>query len=546
MKLRNWIALLLALVLCMSSVSFAFADEEKTHLDIVGEEREALFAATDALDTTGKTYDEHIVIDFAVGYIKSGVDYNTCDLLAQWFCEHFNIEWNIEALPSDGTDDKVRTMINSDSMTDVLRWDNYYIDEIIEYIDQGYFYQFPEDWEERWPKLAALQQATPMSEILHERTDGNNYALFRPTYFFNNPSDKGVTPTGVILRKDWAEAVGFELKDVYTPSELLEYARLIKEQDPGNVGERLIPLSLYTSNARDTFITTLWPKHSSLYNDNGEYKWGFADERTLEGLKLWQTAYREGLIGSEFFTLSSTDSKNAYNISGISGGYYGTINQGWLGDAWDGLKDQGLDPEECLWAAGIVGDDGYYHDNESANYWGAVYFSADIDEATFERYMDIAEFCVDRDVMRLVNIGFEGVDWEWADEESDQITKINGLEFISMWPLYQLMSICGDDFVMDAYNVSENAFLVERFASKVIAAKEACLTEDSIIPIDGATYGFSSDTQNLLSEINYKTIFANLVVSEGDLETEWKAVIDEYAYIVDPALAELNELFGTK
>ena len=226
-KMKSFLLVLMALVLCFSS---ALAVEDKTHLEIEGAEREALFAAVDALDVSGKTYDEKVEISIALPNIKSGADYNTADLLTLWFRQHFNFDWDIEALPSEGIDDKVRTMINSDSMPDVLRWDNFYFTEIVDYIDQGYFYQFPEDWRERWPKAAALQDATPIPEILRERTDSNTYALFRPTFFFNNPTTKGTDHFGVFLRKDWAEAVGFELKDVYKPSELLEYARLIKER----------------------------------------------------------------------------------------------------------------------------------------------------------------------------------------------------------------------------------------------------------------------------------------------------------------------------
>ena len=64
------------------------------------------------------------------------------------------------------------------------------------------------------------------------------------------------------------------------------------------------------------------------------------------------------------------------------------------------------------------------------------------------------------------------------------------------------------------------------------------------MPIDRDTYGFSSEIQNMMTEINYKSILANLIVAEGDLEENWKAVIEEYAYIVEPAVNELNELFG--
>ena len=187
-KMKSFLLILMALIMCFSS---AVALEDKTHLEIEGAEREALFAKIDALDVSGKTYDEKVEISIALPNIKSGADYNTADLLTLWFRQHFNFDWDIEALPSEGIDDKVRTMINSDSMPDVLRWDNFYFTEIIDYIDQGYFYQFPEDWRERWPMAAAAQDAVPVAELLRERTDGNTYALFRPTFFFNSPTEKG-------------------------------------------------------------------------------------------------------------------------------------------------------------------------------------------------------------------------------------------------------------------------------------------------------------------------------------------------------------------
>jgi putative aldouronate transport system substrate-binding protein len=108
------------------------------------------------------------------------------------------------------------------------------------------------------------------------------------------------------------------------------------------------------------------------------------------------------------------------------------------------------------------------------------------------------------------------------------------------------MSICGDDFVADSNNVSEFSWLGDKYSKKVYAIKDELVNETSIYPIDKATYGFTSDAQNMMTEIDYKSILANLIVAEGDLEENWKNVIAEYAYIVDPAVAELNELFGAK
>ena len=70
------------------------------------------------------------------------------------------------------------------------------------------------------------------------------------------------------------------------------------------------------------------------------------------------------------------------------------------------------------------------------------------------------------------------------------------------------------------------------------------LTDNSILERDWESYGFSSDAQTALTAIDYQSLVANLIVAEGDLEENWKKVIEENAYIVQPALDELNETFG--
>ncbi|MBQ3080530.1 MAG: hypothetical protein IJC48_11130 [Clostridia bacterium] len=102
--IKTILLVLLALSMCFTG---AMAVEDKTHLEITGEEREALFEKVDKLDVSGKTFDEKVTIEIALPNIKSGADYNTADLLTLWFRDHFNFDWDIEALPSDGIDDKV-------------------------------------------------------------------------------------------------------------------------------------------------------------------------------------------------------------------------------------------------------------------------------------------------------------------------------------------------------------------------------------------------------------------------------------------------------
>ena len=62
---------------------------------------------------------------------------------------------------------------------------------------------------------------------------------------------------------------------------------------------------------------------------------------------------------------------------------------------------------------------------------------------------------------------------------------------------------------------------------------------------DVSSFAANSDAQTALTAIDYRTIMANLVVGEGDLEENWQSIISENAYIIDPALQELNETFNS-
>ncbi|MDO5378892.1 MAG: extracellular solute-binding protein [Clostridia bacterium] len=545
MKTKNLMALLLCLALCLAGAT-AMAELERITYDEADIAKAKEWA--DTLDT--KTYDDHLKIELASEMLNDTSDYNKGDVQSQWFTEHFNFEWDMIAIPDANSNDKVRTMINSGDVPDVLRWNTFDINEINSYIDQELFYKLPEDWRERWPNIAHTQDLVPVAKALEEK-NGGTYALFRVVMYHYYPSDTVVSHNSVYLREDWAKEVGFEIKDAYTASELLEFARLIKEKDPGKVGAQLIPLNGNTEYLSSLFLSSSYPNYSSIYKaEDGQYRWGFADEETLAGLKLWKQAYDEGLLSPEFYTYSEADASNAFRISGTTGAVILPGSICW--DVRNGLKDELGLGDDAWHQAAIVGEDGYYHDMASDNFWGATYFSADIDEAVFERYMDIVDFAVSDAGADLRCDGFQYIDWV-IDENGEKVTAYDMEQFqrasdSCAWPVYTLLGACGDDngFNTNPANKGESGMFYANQLLSVYNAKLSRLTEGSIIERDWDSYGFNSDKQTALTAIDYKSLCANLVVAQGDLETNWKNVIADNAYLVDPTVEELNETFGGK
>ena len=144
----------------------------------------------------------------------------------QFFKEKFNVDWDYNYVEWGSWDEILRVWINADDLPDLSIW-NYNYQDFENYVNQGLLYRFPDDWKERWPNAAMAYEKSPLNIELEERF-GGTYIMLRPIYVYNATTDPIVNQIGVVaLRKDWAEAVGFPLKDAYTVEDTLEYARLI-------------------------------------------------------------------------------------------------------------------------------------------------------------------------------------------------------------------------------------------------------------------------------------------------------------------------------
>ena len=179
------------------------------------------------------------------------------------------------------------------------------------------------------------------------------------------------------------------------------------------------------------------------------------------------------------------------------------------------------------------------------NYWGATYFSADIDDAVFERYMDMLEFHCSVDWQFVKTNGFRYLDWDYDENGEIYALDPDGLHEtqLSGWPLYHLLAVCGDDGNLNPITLDKGDKMCVPYTMSVYNAKLNRIVEDSIAKIDMDAYTLNSEKQAMMTNVNLDSIIANLIVSDGDLETEWKAAIAENAYIVEPAVEELNELF---
>lgn len=487
-------------------------------------------------------YDKKLKISIA-STIKMEKDAMNNEFHKHWM-DKYNLEWDYNYVEWDSWAEKLRLWINSGDLPDVASW-NYVHGDAINYIDQGLLYKFPDDWKERWPNVAAAYKQTGLGEKLEELT-GGTYILPKPVYFENKPADPLLNQIGVIaLRKDWAEAVGFEIKDAYTVGELMDFARLLKEKDPGKVGSKLVPIS-YDVNDALTNIVMANSAHSRVESafykgEDGKYQWGPANEETLNALKQFQAAYKEGLLNPEFYTWKSQEASQKFSINGVAGitslGGLASYRQ----DMDNRMRENlGVDSLEVVHTAIVLGDDGKYRNLEQANFWSSIIFSPDISKEKFERVMDLMDYSISEEGQLLLNMGFEGTDWKYGENNELVSLLPEGTSLEKKYPSrFEGLYLLGDDFsvINPAIKQEFRERSIKHYEDKAKLSTEG----GAMAEYDWDVQLYDSKAKNQAS-FDYATEYANLILQDGDLEANWKAWVNDKMSLVQPVLDELNSM----
>ncbi|MBM7583453.1 putative aldouronate transport system substrate-binding protein [Caldicoprobacter guelmensis] len=502
---------------------------------------------------------KHVTITLAAVQAQDGYDYTNGDGVAQYYSKKFNYTLEVTALTWSNWNERCRIWINSGDMPDVLVFNftqtNY--PEAAGYVEQGLLYKLPDDWKSRWPNVARVFEVTGLGPQM-EKQFGGTYFLPRARFYknmINEPGEPVPDHWSLYMRKDWAKAVNFPIKSTYKVSEILDFARLIKEKDPGNVGNKLIPISADPHAAVLMFIQSNSTHYNTFYKDpkDGQYKWGGASEDTLRGLKLMAQAYKEGLLDPDFITLKPEDSQAPFDTQGVAACNFNqaptaAIHPNFINRFQANL---GLDPFEHINMATVLGEDGYYHQRDLINFWGTIVFSPNIKKEVFERYMDILDYNATEEGRTTLFLGLKDVDWTY-----DQNGKIISLydEKKEGRPLggsngkypslgYTLGAIVlFDDFAFNNPNHDPRCLEISRQLYK-----DRCeiSTPETFTKTNWDLYTFDSPNMKR-AQFDYDTELCNLVTMPGDIEENWKKWVDSKMPIIQPVLDELNAKLGSK
>jgi putative aldouronate transport system substrate-binding protein len=495
-------------------------------------------------------YGKRLTISTAMVMSIDGYDYNAGDDFAKWYSDHFNTNLEMVAgMTFENWSQRLRLWITSGDMPDVVLID-YRHPDVASWIEQGLLKKFPDNWKQRWPNVAKIHAITGLGPQM-EKVFNGSYFVARPRFDKNLPHDPVPNHMSFYFRKDWAEAVGFPVKTAYTVPEVIEYGRLVKEKDPGNLGARLVPITGFPEYAVNLFVDRISTHSRNFYKDkSGTYQWGPASQETLRGLKFFYQAWSAGILNPEFFALNFFDDYQQMFITGIAGGIHIFAPAVQLQQGWNNFQNNvGLDPDECLAVATILGDDGYYHQEDIINFWGCLAFKPDVSSEIFERYMDMMDFgCTDVG-FAMLNMGLEGIDWKQEADgtyvsllpEGTQLQGTGG-KYPSLSDSYALAQVkLYDDFSFDIPSIPKKHRDLSRLLYKERSEKS---TPDTLTATDWTLYCFDSPSIRK-TMFDYATEYANIITSaksEADVELLWKKWVETNKALVDPVLQELNNL----
>lgn len=489
-------------------------------------------------------YAEPMTISFASVQIKEGVDYNG-DEFTKFFEDKYNFKWEIIPMGWDNWTEKMNIWVNSNDMPDLATW-NYIHGDALNFAEQGLVRRFPDDWKTKWANVAKAYEDSQLGPEV-EKIVGGTYFIPKPIFSANIPSNPLVTHMDLIVRKDWFTAVGAEVKDSYKVSEIMDIARKIKEQDPGKLGTKLYPINMRYPNASSFFVTSN-SAYSILNNqfykgDDNKYHWGPANDETLAGLKLYQQAYREGLLNPEFFALKENEDYASFYASGQTGIL---LSEGMATYFWqfeqELEKNLKLKADDVMHIATPLGEDGKYHNEEAMNFWTASIFSPKMDDAKFERIMDMYDFVASPEGQIMVRLGFEGKDYSVEADGSykplwDPTKQIIDI-YPSLHPVYGNMIVLSDDFAI----INPGFPQKWRDATLNMYKTKEKFADATSVPARDWTAYFQDSPSRRKVNFDLGKEFAQIITMKGDLETNWKKWIADKAPLVDPVLKELDAL----
>lgn len=408
----------LALIVAMTMSAFTACSSKKTGTSDPGVTKDN--AAVESTDGSGNTAaggeDYSTKLTFTVLSLDYPDGFDDFPLVKE-AKEKFNVDFQVQLVAWDNWDETVRTLAATSSLPEVLAWYNLNYGEYLQYAEQGVLKALPDDLSP-WPELQKVAGAMPVFENL--RVDGHMYAF--PKINNNQPVNE-YKNQGIIYRRDWAKAMGYNFEPVQelTYDEFVAYLKDLKAKDPGGLGDKLVPMDYYSGGLTWADAASQFNKYySSYYVKDGKYVWGGRDKATLDGILALKDLYDAGLLYKDSYADTTSAGTERFG-AGRSGVWYGDLSLTGLVDMVDNLKLADSDIEdEDIGSFILKMPDGKIHWSQKDNWWASFAFSSSCSDEIMNRWLAIGNWLMEEEQVEKYAYGIPEEDW--TKDENGNVT----------------------------------------------------------------------------------------------------------------------------
>ena len=496
--------------------------------------------------------DERMTI--SVGFTDANESWKNDDYY-KYVADKLNIDIEFKALSASSVGEKSRIWISSGSMPDVTLAE-FMMDEYIKYGEQGIVKALPKDWENKYPNLGFSMAMTGILDTVKEAGNGEVYGLICPMDHYSNninefraaykegknmremmsdPRYIYIDKYGFAYRKDWAKQLGIETDYIMEYEDFLEMVRKFKEADLGGVGEQnTVGLAIDYTEAPNFFITAFNSSYKYFHKDEtGKYICGLLEDSTTEGVKEYSKAYKTGILSKDFYTLKP-ENLNSLFCSQRSGVIFpkASVYDMRILNAEFEKANPGMTAEDCIDVCWVLSPDGKIHGREASNYYRGYYFNPDISDEKMDRILSLADYISSEEGGPQISLGIPDVDYVKENDDYKIIREKNASgtydTLDKKYPSYNFFRL----FINPNYTLNFDLDPYARKSSDSLTAEKR-KHELAILEWDDARDTYAADDYakfNAAQKVN--SMFAELIVSEGDIEENWmkkKAEFEESA-----------------
>ncbi len=541
-QMKKWLCALLAVIVAVSCLAGCNGDTSKDNStsknDTSSKEISSAASTAQGEDNT-PDYSEHL--KFEIFSIDGSEEMMNYPLVAE-ACEKFNFEFDIQIVAWDNWDEVTRTLAATDSFPEVIAWYNLNYPEYVEWAQEGVFKALPKDMS-AYPNLQALTEKYTIFDKLI--VDGELYAF--PKIKNNNPYNE-YDSYMFAYRRDWANAMGLDYAPVQdiTWDEFKEFLQKVKTEDPGKLGDKLVPFDFENGGNSWCGFARKWnPEISGYKLVDGKYIWGAPDPTSLEAINEIKELYDNGLLAQDSYTDANNAGKERF-LAGRSAVCYANLGPAILQDTANTMVNNipGF-KEEDLGLFTIKMADGKYHVGQMDEWWGSFAFNSSCSDEIMDRWLAVGNWLLEDEQIEKYAFGVPEEDWT---READGSITLNytaedvqdgGAKdyIVNQRPFQKFFILEGLDMFLEGNPNTSDYVINDLFKTNM----ETWATNPAYTPSNYDVNYLSTEEKNAFASIlgNTKDNFIQAVLSD-DPEGVWNEFVTTNQAQADKACDEIN------